>query len=132
MPDRRKHADAQSRKNDRAPRGSVGCWARGRLRFEDVRVTAHGVRSDLWQPGTITALDILLSLGEQEMLSRIGLQWYSSIAGANPVDTHFVELIEAEGFRAEASGGCGFVYKVGETDSFGFDGDTSTSRPTRA
>ncbi len=96
--------------------------ARGRLRFENVRVTSHNVRSDLWQPGTITALDILLSLGEQGMLAKIGLQWYGSIGSASPVDDYFIELVETEGFRAEAAGGCGFVYEVGDTSFYGFDG----------
>jgi len=31
--------------------------------FTNVAVTAHNFRSDVLQPGTITALDILLSLG---------------------------------------------------------------------
>ena len=36
---------------------------RNELAFENVVVTAHDTRRDLLQPGTVTALDILLSLG---------------------------------------------------------------------
>ncbi len=95
---------------------------RGRLTFEDVEVTAHEVRSDLWQSGTVTALDILLSLGEQGRLSSVGLRWYDAIGGAEPVDSYFVERVEADGFVAEASGRCGFVYEVGDADFPGFAG----------
>lgn len=97
---------------------------RGTLTFVDVRVTSHDVRPDLWQPGTITALDILLSLGEQGKLAQVGLQWYDSIGrGADPIDNFFVELIRAEGFEASASGGCGFVYEVGYHEFRGFSGN---------
>ncbi len=97
---------------------------RGRIEFTDVRVTSHSVRPDLWQPGTITALDILLSLGEQGKLTRVGLQWYDSIGrAADPVDNYFVELIEGGGFLASASGGCGFVYEVGDEAFRGFTGN---------
>jgi len=94
----------------------------GRLLFENVRVTPHDVRTDLWQPGTITALDVFLSLGEQGALTSVGLHWYASIGGADPVDDYFIERVEAEGFLAEASGGCGFVYEVGATTFRGFSG----------
>jgi hypothetical protein len=87
-----------------------------------VLVTAHGVHSDLWQPGAITAFDILLSLGEQGELTRVGLQWYDSIAGADPVDDYFSALLEADGFLVEESGGCGFVYEVGYNAFHGFAG----------
>ncbi len=96
----------------------------GRITFSDVRVTSHNVRPDLWQPGTITALDILLSLGEQGHLKRVGLQWYDSIgSAAAPVDNYFVELIEGQGFIASAEGGCGFVYEVGDQPFRGFTGN---------
>jgi len=95
---------------------------RGRVVFENVSVTAHGVRSDLWQPGAITAFDILLSLGEQGELTRVGLQWYDSIAGADPFDDCFSELLEADGFLVKGSGGCGLVYEVGYNAFHGFAG----------
>lgn len=86
--------------------------------FYDVHVTSHGVRSDILQDGVITALDILLSLGEQGHLSTVGLTWYSSIGRADPVDNYFVERID----DAEAQLRCGYVYEVGPTEFSGFRG----------
>ncbi len=86
--------------------------------FHDVHVTPYGVRSDVLQEGVITALDILLSLGEQGQLSNVELTWYSSIGRADPVDNYFVERID----DAEAFLRCGFVYEVGPTEFSGFEG----------
>jgi hypothetical protein len=94
----------------RSPRGS---WT-----FEDVVVTAHDVRSDVLQPGTVTALDTLLSLRDQGQLSPVKLTWYSRIGRADPVDSYWVEQVN----EAEASGGCGFVYETGPREFSGFTG----------
>ncbi|MDY7042152.1 MAG: hypothetical protein SVX38_14940, partial [Chloroflexota bacterium] len=94
----------------RSPRGS---WT-----FQDVVVTAHDVRSDVLQPGTVTALDALLSLEGQGQLSNLKLTWYESIGAADPVDSYWVEQIN----EAEARGSCGFVYEVGPRDFAGFAG----------
>jgi hypothetical protein len=98
------------------PRGS-------RVSFENVVVTAHDARLDLFQPGTVTALDILISLGVQGQLDRLGLTWYERIFTADPVDHYFVEFIDAgDALRAQAFGGCGFVYEVGDRAFQGFAG----------
>ncbi len=55
--------------------------------FQDVIVSAHDLRSDLLQPGAVTGLDALLSLGEDGELSRLKLTWYEGIGCADPVDT---------------------------------------------
>jgi hypothetical protein len=90
---------------------------------ENVIVTAHDSRLDLFQPGTITALDILLSLGEQGILTQLGVTWYDTIFTADPVDHYFVEQIRAgEVFDAQAYGSCGFVYEVGSRRLAGFSG----------
>ena len=94
-----------------SPRGVV-------MNFTDVKVTPHNVRSDILQPGTITALDILLSLGEQGKLSNIKLTWYESIGPADPVDSYWVDQIDND----IASGGCGFVYETGPKEFSGFAG----------
>ena len=86
--------------------------------FADVEVTPHDVRSDILQPGTITALDILLSLGEQGELSNIKLTWYESIGSADPIDSYWVEQIDED----IAFGGCGFVYETGPQEFSGFAG----------
>ena len=64
--------------------------------FTEVKVTPHNVRSDMLKPGTITALDILLSLGEQGKLSELKLTWYDSIGEADPVDSYWVEQIDED------------------------------------
>ena len=85
-------------------------------------MTAHDVREDLLQPGTITALDILLSLGEQGLIDQLRLTWYDRISSADPVDHFFVERITGDRFIAEAAGSCGFVYEVGPRAFGGFAG----------
>jgi hypothetical protein len=88
------------------------------LVFENVTVTPHDTRPDILAPGVVTALDILLSLGEQGSLESVGLTWYDRIAGADPVDGYWVERINAD----QASGGCGFVYETGPEEFRGFAG----------
>jgi hypothetical protein len=88
------------------------------LTFNDVAVTPHDIRSDVLQPGVITALDAILSLAEQGELSRLKLTWYGRIARADPVDSYWLEQIN----QAEAFGGCGFVYETGSMDFSGFRG----------
>lgn len=77
--------------------------------FRDVEVTAHDVRTDVLQLGVVTGLDAILSLAEQEKLSRLKLTWYERIGTANPVQSYWLEQID----QAEASGTCGFVYETG-------------------
>ncbi len=84
------------------------------LRFENVEVAAHNLRSDTFQEGVITAIDVMLSLGDQELLSY-DLQWYDSIGAAEIVRSYWVNRINED----ESHGRCGFVY---ETGSFAFQG----------
>lgn len=86
--------------------------------FQDVIVTPHDVRTDVLQPGVMTALDALLSLAEEGKLSNLMLTWYERIAAADPVDSYWVERMD----EARASGGCGFVYETGPRIFSGFSG----------
>jgi hypothetical protein len=90
----------------------------GRLTFRDVAVEPHDVRTDVLQPGVVTALDAMISLVEQGELSEIKLTWYERIAGASPVDSYWVEKLTGDG----AVGGCGFVYETGPQQFAGFRG----------
>ncbi len=90
----------------------------GRLAFRDVSVTPHDVRADVLQPGVVTALDALISLGEQGELPDLKLTWYERIAGAEPVDSYWVEKLSEDA----AVGGCGFVYETGPSSFAGFSG----------
>ena len=104
------------------PRITIEGPRREQLVFENIEVLPHNTRTDLYQPGTITALDILLSLGEQGSLTQLGITWYEAIFTADPVDHYFVEHIQGEGLDAQAYGSCGFVYEVGYTRISGFAG----------
>ena len=92
--------------------------AAGFLTLQDVIVTPHDVRSDVLQPGVVTALDALISLAEQGRFSALKLTWYEQIGPANPVDNYWVERIDGD----IAVGGCGFVYETGPWDYMGFSG----------
>jgi len=76
--------------------------------FKNVTVTPHNLRNDIFQEGTITALDVILSLEDQEKLS-IELQYYESIGTAGLVKSYWVEAINQD----VASGRCGYVYEAG-------------------
>jgi hypothetical protein len=88
------------------------------LSFEDVLVVPHDVRTDVLQPGIVTALDALLSLHEQGKLTNIVLTWYEQIGPSDPVDSFWVNRIGDD----EAVGGCGFVYETGPRAFSGFAG----------
>lgn len=90
----------------------------GRVTVSDVPVTAHNVRNDVLQPGVITALDALISLAEQGAVPGLKLTWYERIAGAEPVDSYWVEELNGD----VAVGGCGFVYETGPRAFAGFSG----------
>ena len=79
------------------------------LIFTDVHVTAHNLRNDTFQNGIITAIDVIMSLGDQGQLTY-ELQYYSSIGVyAGIVQSYWVEGINED----IAYGGCGFVYEEG-------------------
>lgn len=86
--------------------------------FQNVLVTPHDVRTDILQPGVVTALDAIISLVEQGQLPTLKLVWYENIGRADPVDNYFVEQVD----DAVAAGGCGFVYETGPKSIPGFSG----------
>jgi hypothetical protein len=86
--------------------------------FEDVEVTAHNLRNDTFQNDVITAIDVILSLGDQGKLSY-ELKWYESIGTAHLVKNYWVESIGDD----VARGRCGFVYESGDLDIRGFAGN---------
>jgi hypothetical protein len=86
--------------------------------FQNVLATPHDVRSDVLQPGVVTALDAIISLVERGQLPTLKLVWYENIGRADPVDNYFVEQVD----DAAATGGCGFVYETGPKSIPGFSG----------
>jgi hypothetical protein len=87
-------------------------------RFPSVTVTAHDLRTDMFQPGTITAIDVIMSLGDQGKLTY-DLQWYESIGLAEVVRSYFIDGINGE----YTVGRCGFVYEEGSLEYPGFLGN---------
>ena len=88
------------------------------LVLKDVEVTPHNLREDIFFKGYITAIDVIMSLGDQNKISY-DLQWYDSIGSAGVVKSFWVERINKD----QAIGHCGFVYEAGSYDFKGFRGN---------
>lgn len=88
------------------------------MKFENVEIKAYNLRSDMFQPGVITAIDTILSLGEEGIISY-DLQWYESIGTAGMVKSYWVDRINED----ESVGRCGFVYEAGDERFLFFRGN---------
>jgi hypothetical protein len=86
--------------------------------FENVEVTPHNTRSDIFRENITTALDVIMSLGEQGKITY-ELKWYESIGTASIVKSYWVEAIDGD----ESFGRCGFVYEAGSSRYEGFSGN---------
>jgi hypothetical protein len=86
--------------------------------FKNVEVESHNLRNDVFKNGTITAIDVILSLEEQNEIS-CELQWYESIGSAGIVKSYWVEAINND----RANGRCGYVYEAGSTQFPFFSGN---------
>ncbi|MCW4041902.1 MAG: hypothetical protein NWE83_14270 [Candidatus Bathyarchaeota archaeon] len=80
----------------------------------DVEVTPHNLRTDVFQENLTTAIDVILSLGDQRELTY-ELQWYETIGSARIVKNYWVDGINDD----NTVGRCGFVYEAG-APQFGF------------
>jgi len=91
----------------------------GSLLFENVEIKPHDLRNDIFKSGTITAIDIIMTLGDEGKI-RYDLNWYESIGfTAEIVRDYFVEGINDD----IRSGRCGFVYEGGSYRFGGFTGN---------
>jgi hypothetical protein len=88
------------------------------VEFENVEITPHNLRSDIFIDSVTTALDVILSLGDKGKITY-DLKMYESIGSAKIVNSFWVE--EINGDRAE--GLCGFVYEAGSYTFYGFTGN---------
>jgi len=86
--------------------------------FENVDVASHNLRDDFYQEGTITAIDAILSLSDNGLISH-RLNWYESIGSAGIVKNYFVDEINGDSSYSR----CGFVYEVGGDLFAGFRGN---------
>jgi len=81
--------------------------------YVDLAVTAHDVRPDVFQPGTITMLDVLLSLGERGDLDALGLEWRAAEDDIAVIDGYYVISIAAGDFAPESTGSCVLTHQIG-------------------
>lgn len=89
-----------------------------RKNIKNVEVTAHDMRYDVFKDGVITALDVVMSLGDAGLIDY-ELKWYERIGSARTVKDYWVESIN----RDVAHGRCGFVYEAGSKCFDGFRGN---------
>ena len=82
---------------------------RSTVTFQDVVVTAHNSRPDIFQPGVITALDVLLSLGEQGKITGLDLTWHATIAGVPNVNHYMVDWISIPDALGEKDTSCSYM-----------------------
>jgi hypothetical protein len=82
---------------------------RSTITFSDVLVTAHNARPDVFRPGVITALDVLLSLGEQGKIAGLDLTWHTTVAGVPGVNHYMVDWISAPDMLGQQDSSCGYM-----------------------
>ena len=83
------------------------------IEFNNITIEAHDLRTDVFVPGSITAMDVIMTLGDQDLISY-DLQWYESIGSAGIVKDYFVNRINDD----TAFNRCGFVYEAGAEENF--------------
>jgi hypothetical protein len=91
---------------------------KNRMNFYDVEVTPYNLRNDVFREGVITAIDVILSLGDSGDL-EYELMWYESIGSAGIVKSYWVEDINDD----KSFERCGFVYESGSYNFEGFIGN---------
>jgi hypothetical protein len=90
---------------------------RGNLNFKNIVVSSHNLRNDFFLDGVITAIDVIMSLGDQGMITY-KLNWYDEIGNAE-VKNYYVDGINGQ----NAYGKCGFVYEAGDLNFKLFGGN---------
>lgn len=80
--------------------------------FTDVTVTAHNTRPDVFQPGVLTMLDVLLSLGDQGQLDSLGIEWRDVDGDISVVDGYYIVSVQSEAFAPETTGSCVLTHQI--------------------
>ncbi|UCF11777.1 MAG: cytochrome b/b6 domain-containing protein [Thermoplasmatales archaeon] len=88
------------------------------LSFSNVEVTSHNLRNDVFQKNIVTAIDVILTLGDEGKLTY-DLQWYDSIGSAEVVRSYWIDGIDED----KSVGRCGFVYEEGSYQFSSFRGN---------
>jgi len=90
----------------------------GDIIFKDVEVKPHNLRNDMLKDGTVTAIDAIMSLGDEGKISY-ELFWYESIGTAQIVKNYWVNGINKD----KSYDRCGFVYEEGSLAYYRFTGN---------
>jgi len=94
------------------PRVILGSVTSERV-FENVSVAPYGARSDVFQTGTVTMLDVLLSLGERGALDSLGIEWRAGEDDVETIDGYFVTSVGSAEFTPVATGACVLIHQIG-------------------
>jgi succinate dehydrogenase/fumarate reductase cytochrome b subunit len=86
--------------------------------FQDIVVTPHNLRNDTFQDGVLTAIDVIMTLGDLGLIDY-ELKWYEAVGRARVVKNYWVESINNQ----TTTGTCGFVYDTGSLVYRGFNGN---------
>jgi len=81
--------------------------------FYNVTVVPHNLRNETFKNDIITALDVIMTLGDLGNITY-ELTWFESFRGASYVHSYFVSKINSD----ETIGRCGFLYDVSESFIF--------------
>ncbi|MEN6369513.1 MAG: hypothetical protein ABFD77_07450 [Thermotogota bacterium] len=93
---------------------------RSTVTFRDLVVTSHNVRPDVFRPGAITTLDVLLSLGEQGRISGLELAWHAALGDVSNVNHYMVDWISLPGVLGEKDSLCGYMDEAATEGLRGF------------
>lgn len=86
----------------------------------DVAVEPTGTRLDVFRPGVVTALDVLLALGRDGLISSLKLVWHDRLDDADYVDSFMVHALLAGQYEAPATKGCMLAHQTGSNVLEGF------------
>jgi len=77
------------------------------MNFENVEVKPHNIRGDMFKEGVVTAIDSIMTLGDEKRLTY-DLTWREKI-GETEIKGYYVTRINED----KSFGRCGFVYECG-------------------
>ncbi|MFX0048001.1 MAG: cytochrome b/b6 domain-containing protein [Candidatus Hermodarchaeota archaeon] len=83
------------------------------VEFYNLTVIPHNLRYDLFKNDVITAIDVIMTLGDLGNITY-ELTWFESFRGASYVHSYFVSKINTD----QTSGRCGFLYELNDSYIF--------------
>jgi len=83
------------------------------VEFYNITVISHNLRNDTFKNDVITAIDVIMTLGDLGNITY-ELTWFESFRAASYVHSYFVNKINTD----ETSGRCGFLYELNNSYIF--------------